>query len=195
MRKTLFIFSLILNFTLSYNITGNNSYVITASAWATQHSIQSTISPKKTEILQFTSSGHVLGFHKNGVYVATGSHILWERFVDTKGVSPQAYHLPTKNGRDESLGSVSYSNLWDGISLTYDKPSEGVLRSTFQVAPGANPDNIGLYYNVPACIDPAGNLVFTFKTGTMTASAPIAWQEIRGKNQSVEVAFHCDTSR
>ena len=195
MRKILFVFSLILSFILSFNITWSNFYALTASAWATQPPIHSAISPKKTEILQFTSAGHVLGFHKSGVYMATGNHLLWECFVDTKGVSPLADHLPTKNGRDESLGSVSYSNLWDGISLTYDKPSEGVLRSTFQVAPGANPDKIGLCYNVPAYIDHAGNLVFTFKTGTMTASAPIAWQEIKGKNQPIEVAFHFDNSR
>jgi len=155
---------------------------------------------RQTELLQFTSGGHALGFEPDGVYLATSSHVLRESFVGTKGVAPLAdpstgsVQIPSGVGQAEavSLDTVTYPDLWPGITLVYDSPPGGILRSTYQVAPGADPNQIALRYNIPVQIDESGNLVFEFETGQMTASAPVAWQEIKGQRVPVDVAFEID---
>jgi len=132
------------------------------------------------ELLQFTSGGHALGFKPEGVYLATRDHVLRENFAGTRGVAPLADQPPNADGQAQPLGTVTYPDLWPGITLIYDSPPGGILRSTYQVEPGADPNQIALRYNVPVQIDESGNLVFEFETGQMTASAPLAWQEING---------------
>ena len=100
--------------------------------------------PAASQMLQFTSSRHVLGFQTSCVYVATGTYMLQESFADTKGAAPQAERPPTEYGRAQPLGKVTYSELWPGITLIYDSPPGGILRSTFQVEPGADPGQISL---------------------------------------------------
>ncbi|MBC8506778.1 MAG: SBBP repeat-containing protein [Anaerolineales bacterium] len=143
----------------------------------------------EVELLQFTSAGHALGFDQKGVYVATGDHMLREIFVGTDGVIPAADQGGDGDGQALPLGMVRYTNLWDGISLIYDSTPGSVLRSTYLIEPGADPNQIRLRYNVPFSIDKSGNLVFAFETGQMTASAPIAWQEIDGVRIPVDVSF------
>ena len=152
-------------------------------------------SPETSEMLQFTSSGHVLAFQTSGIYVATGSHMLRESFAGTKGAVPQASRPPAKDGQAQPLGTVSYRDLWEGITLIYDSPPGVILRSTYQVATGGDPGRIALRYNVPVHLDEDGNLVFDFDSGTMTASAPVAWQDIDGKRLPVDVAFRLDSSQ
>jgi len=147
---------------------------------------------KTHEILQFTNSGHVLGFQPNSVYVASGSHMLRENFIGTNGAVFQTDQEVTEDGRSQPMSTVSYPELWEGITLTYDSPPGGILRSTYQIKPEADPGKITLRYNVPVYLDTFGNLIFKFKTGTMTASAPIAWQTIRGECVMVDVAFILD---
>ncbi|MCD4742293.1 MAG: SBBP repeat-containing protein [Desulfobacteraceae bacterium] len=147
---------------------------------------------KTHEILQFTNSGHVLGFQPNSVYVASGIHILRENFIGTNGAVFQTDQEVTEDGRSQPMSTVSYPELWEGITLTYDSPPGGILRSTYQIKPEADPGKITLRYNVPVYLDTFGNLIFKFKTGTMTASAPIAWQTIRGECVMVDVAFILD---
>jgi len=125
-----------------------------------------------SEMLKFTSSGHVLGFQKNGVYVASGSYVLNEGFVEARGTAPQTDRPPAKGSKVQTFEKVIYPDLWKGITLVYDKPPGGVLRSTYHVEQGADPDKIALRYNVPVQVSTAGNLVFEFNTGTMMASAP-----------------------
>ncbi|MBL7164709.1 MAG: sortase [Anaerolineales bacterium] len=141
------------------------------------------------ELLQFTSGGHALGFEPEGVYLAARDHVLRENFAGTGGVMPVADQTPNADGQAQPLGTVAYPDLWPGITLIYDSPPGGILRSTYQVEPGADPNQIALRYNVPVQIDESGNLIFEFETGQMTASAPIAWQEINGQRVPVDVAF------
>ena len=143
----------------------------------------------ETELLQFTSSGHILGFETDGIYLATGNHMLRESFANTQGRAPISGFPDVVNGQIVTLGTVTYPDLWPGITLVYDNPPGGILRSTYQVAPGAAPGQIALRYNVPPQIDSNGNLIFEFETGQMRASAPLAWQDIDGQRVFVEVAF------
>jgi hypothetical protein len=173
--------------------------IITTAAVASEQSTtlaQSQLAdpPRAAQMLQFTSAGHVLGFERSGIYVASGSHVLRESFAGTVGVAPKADRPPAADGRTQPLGKVSYPGLWPGITLIYDRPPGGIVRSTFQLAPGADPGRIGLHYNVPVHLDAAGNLVFEFETGTMTACPPVAWQNIEGRRLPVNVAFHVEAS-
>jgi hypothetical protein len=142
------------------------------------------------ELLQFTSAGHMLGFQPDAMLVATGSHALRVQFVDANLVTPQsdatsdsaapAYAVPP-------LTSVSYPNLWDGVTLTYD--AHGIVRSTYRLEPYADPSAIHLRYNRPALVQPDGSLRLAFETETMQESVPIAWQEHDGQRVPVDVTF------
>ena len=147
------------------------------------------------ELLQFTSAGHALGFDTGGVYLATGSYMLREEFVGTQGAAPFSNQAPGVTGQTQPLNSVSYPDLWEGITLVYDSPPGGILRSTYQVTAGSDPNQIALHYNAPVHLDGSGSLAFAFETGTLSASAPIAWQEIDGARVPVEAAFQISRNR
>jgi hypothetical protein len=44
---------------------------------------------QSARLLQFTAGGHALGFTSNGVYAATGSHVLHVDFVGANCSGPQ----------------------------------------------------------------------------------------------------------
>ena len=44
-------------------------------------------------------------------------------------------------------------------------------------------------YNRPVRLDDQGNLVIAYEKGTMTDSAPVAWQEIDGQRKPVQVSY------
>ena len=70
------------------------------------------------DILQFTSSGHVLGFAMNSVYVANGSHALRVEFVNARSTNPVGAAAPSDGKSDKKatpLSQVTYPNLWDGV--------------------------------------------------------------------------------
>ena len=137
------------------------------------------------ELLQFTSGGHILGFAPDGVYAATGSHAYRVEFVDA-AVTPVA-DTPTGDGDSGALplSRVTYPNLWPGINLTYDA-GDGIVRSTYTLAPGADPSAICLRYNAPVTIAADGSLRIGYETGELRESAPLAWQEIDGRRVPVE---------
>jgi hypothetical protein len=144
--------------------------------------------------LQFTSGGQVVGFAPDGVLLAGGDHALRETFAGTSGaapvgVTPASGAAHAAGGAAQPLTAVRYANLWPGINLVYDAPPGSLLRSNFTIAPGADPAQIRLSYNVPARLLQDGSLEFAFATGTLTASTPIAWQEIGGERVPVAAQF------
>ena len=148
------------------------------------------------ELLQFTAGGHVLGFRKDGVFVASADHALGIEFVNARPVSPVAADLSTEKARQaaQPLSKVTYRNLWDRVTLSYEKHGPGVVKSTYHVQPAGtdagNPvDQIRLRYNAPVKVDSSGSLVFSFATGQMRESRPVAWQEIDGQKVPVDVAY------
>jgi hypothetical protein len=150
------------------------------------------------EMIQYTAGGHVLGFRKAEMFIASGDHALRVEFVNASPVSPgeEAKSLdPEENyAGEQPLGRVSYSDLWDGVTLVYEKQGSGVVKSTYHIQPvGAGTiDPVGqirLRYNVPVKLDDNGDLVLSFATGEMRESRPVAWQEIERKRVPVEVTY------
>src|SRR6266446_4313237 len=147
-----------------------------------------------SQLLQFTSGGHILGFASGGVYVAGGSHALHVEFVNPRTTNPVSDAtpgdgMPGNVERVASLSRVTYPNLWDGVTLIYDAPSGAVVRSTYRLDAHANAGNIRLRYNAPVAVQGDGSLRVSFQTGMLNESAPQAWQERDGKRVPVRIAF------
>ncbi len=142
-------------------------------------------------MLQFKSGGHILGFQSEKAYLAALDHALSVEFVGAAGVTPQSEAGAAVDGQGiPALGRITYANLWPGISVSFEAQTGSIAKSTYIVASRADPSQIRLRYNVPAEVQPDGSLRFTFGTGSLTESAPLAWQEIDGQRIPVSAAFH-----
>jgi len=139
-------------------------------------------------VQQFMSAGHVTGFKHGEMYIAAPDHAVNIKFIGAHAVAPVSSSPVSSTGKVQPLNSVSYKNLWDRIDLEYDR-GNGIVRSTYTLAPGANPNDIVLRYNTSFEIRQDGSLYLEFETGALTESAPIAWQEIEGQHIPVDVAF------
>jgi hypothetical protein len=139
--------------------------------------------------LQFRSADHVLNFTTDAVHIASGSHALRVHFVDSCETNPVSTSTFGDTKGVAPMAKVSYPGLWDGVTLTYDAPANGLLRSTYLLAPKGDAGSIRLRYNAPVAVQPDGSLNIRFKTGTMNESAPAAWQERDGKRVPVQIAF------
>jgi hypothetical protein len=151
------------------------------------------VSPDR--LLQFTSSGHVLGFAADAVYVASGSHAYRVEFVGAASTAPVADSAPSDSSRAAPMSRVTYPNLWRGIALTYDAPDGAILRGTYRLEPFANPADIRLRYNAAAKVESDGTLALAYATGVMRESAPIAWQERNGARVPIAIAFQVFSER
>jgi len=147
--------------------------------------------------IQYISGKHVLGFTSEGVYVASGDHSLKIDFMESKGVEPTTETPPTSSSLFSqkgtlSLGTVTYKEVWDGVDIQYVRSISGIAKSTYTLTPinGSVPiHSVKLHYNRPVTLDPQGNLTIPFDSGSMTESAPIAWQEKDGERYPVQVSF------
>ena len=145
---------------------------------------------------RFTSGGHVLGFDETGYFASNGTYAIRVRFEGASGSSGSVVGTSPGTGTSGATASavpefegISYEDVWPGIGVEYDAPKSGIARSTWTVAPGADPKAIQLRYNRPVALTGNGSLQIGFETGTMTESAPIAWQDVDGKRRPVEVSF------
>lgn len=153
---------------------------------------------------QFTAGGHVLGFKPGGLILSNGRYAFGVSFEGAAPVAPTidvgadgpsatgaaAGDVPGRGSgpagmadaaaeagdRAGPLEPMTYADLWPGIGVTYDTPPTGIVRSTWRLAPGADPAAIRLRYNRPVTLRPDGALEMRFETGTLTESAPLAWQ-------------------
>ncbi|NMB69552.1 MAG: hypothetical protein GYA20_12415, partial [Chloroflexi bacterium] len=116
--------------------------------------------------------------------LAAADHALRVEFIDAAPAAP----LETRSAADRQLGQVIYTDLWPGIDLAYEQVS-GNAKSTYTLAPGADPAAIRLRYNRPAEILPDGSLAFDFEGGRLTESAPLAWQETPAGLRAVDARF------
>lgn len=143
--------------------------------------------------MEFTSQNHILGFMPQRVYFAGLDHMLRIEFVDTAGVDPQVspeegnfspYVVP-------AFSTVTYSQLWRGIDVSYESQNGALAKSMYTVAPGASVSQIKLHYSAPVNLQPDGSLHMSLpnERGYVTESAPVAWQEIAGKRLDVAVSF------
>jgi hypothetical protein len=150
------------------------------------------------EMLQFSAGGHVLGFRKGEMFIASGDHVLRIEFVNAQPIFPveEIKSLDAEKSRDvaQPLGKVTYRDLWDGVTLVCEKHGSGVVKSVYYIEPARtstiNPvEQIRVRYNVPVKVDESGDLVLSFETGEMRESRPVAWQEIKGERVPVEVGY------
>ena len=140
---------------------------------------------------QFAAGKHILGFAPGYVVVASGSHALKVEFVDANPVNPHS-DQPGGGGKDHpapELTEVRYPGLWQGIDLAYRADPNGIAETVWKVEPGADIRQARLRYNRPLTLNPDGSLNIIYPTGSLTESAPIAWQIKDGQRQPVAVAF------
>lgn len=154
----------------------------------------------------FSSSAVVLALKsaedKAGIlkttFVGANSNVAVKATTETEGKAnyllgndPSGWHtnVPTFAG-------ITYAQVYNGIDLTYSG-TEGRLKSTYTVAPGADPASIRLHYeNISSInVDPTGNLQLSLldsagKKLTVTEAAPVAWQTVGGKVVPVTVHFN-----
>jgi hypothetical protein len=118
--------------------------------------------------------------------------------------------LPTKineyNGQDArnwrtqipAFAGISYQELYPGIDLHYTV-YDGSLKSTFNIAPGADPAHVRWQYKGASAIaidETSGDLFVSLPDQTrLVEQAPVAWQEIDGRRVSVPVAFELAAGR
>ncbi len=114
-----------------------------------------------------------------------GSSLPGEANYYLGGDSAQWYtNLPT-------YADISYRQLYPGIDLRYEG-TDGQLKSTFIVAPGANPTRIRWQYSEAEAVtlDNAGNLQIGLPgEAHVVEQAPVAWQEIDGRRVPISVAY------
>lgn len=157
--------------------------------------IMPPISHRAQSVLQtFELDEHVLGFARNHFYLAGRNHLLRVEFLGASPVlplvlNPQVDDASNTQNRAPSFTGIGYWGLWDGVDLSYRKGSTGLVESLYEIHPGGDPSHIHLGYNRPVRLRSDGGLVIDFDTGTLHESAPIAWQEINGRHQAVDIAF------
>lgn len=182
--KTFHNFGFLMIFMLSVFMTPATNKLV-----ASNQEQVSTINSTLAHPLQFRSDDQALSFNESGVYMAGTRGVLHIQFNNAHPVTPIADKPANESEKISALTQVTYQGLWDGIDLTYDAVNNAVMRSTYTLAPKANPAQISLEYNTPIRLTPDGNLHIAMQAGEMIESAPIAWQEIAGNRVSVNVAF------
>ena len=121
--------------------------------------------------------------------------------ISTAGSLPGIVNYIYGNDPDQWLTNVPtyaglmYELLYPGISLHYDG-SQGMLKGTYLVQPGANPDLIRWQYDGVARtqLDPATQDIHLYLSDAadslyLTELAPQAWQEIGGARVPVETRY------
>ena len=141
------------------------------------------------ELLQFTAGGHVIAFMPECLYLTGSDHMLKVTFQNANVTTPEAEQCLSMEISTQPLEKVIYPELWNGISLAYEKKGGSIAKSTYFVSPGSDASQISLRYNVPVRLDNDGKLVFEFETGKLSETAPVAWQIINGERFAVEVEF------
>lgn len=94
-----------------------------------------------------------------------------------------------------TFAAVTYTNLYPGIDLVYDG-SEGLLKGTYYVAPGADPAVIGWRYQGGTAVTldgTTGDLHITLNDqATLVEKAPVAYQVVNGRQQPITAAYRLD---
>jgi|GEM_PF-2114586 len=144
-------------------------------------------------VLKFRTGRHVLGFGANSMLVAGGDHLLRLEFAGARAAArPVAATTAATGPTVEALTvleTVLYDNLWPGVDLTIGATERGLAKSTYRIAPGANPAQIRLRSNAHLGVDDEGRLHYRLPAGTLVESAPVAWQTMGRKRVPVDVAW------
>ncbi|MBA3873877.1 MAG: hypothetical protein H0X30_32495, partial [Anaerolineae bacterium] len=88
-------------------------------------------------------------------------------------------------------GGVRYSNLYNGIDMTYYGSPDG-LQYDFQVAPGADPKQIRLHFTDIERLEVSVNgdlLIHAANNSTLTHKVPYSYQVLNGLRQEVHTRY------
>ncbi|MCA9119060.1 MAG: DUF4347 domain-containing protein, partial [Planctomycetales bacterium] len=183
-----------LSLLVGVDVFASNELVGQQSDWASDVSSSAQESNGR---LQFSDlDGHVVSFGQSSIIVAASDHALQVEFVGSNLADPVA--TSAGNSADASpdatqpLMHATYVGLWDGVTAVYDSQDGAILKSTYYVDANAGEnavDQIHLHYNRDLDLDADGNLVIAYEHGAMIDSAPVAWQDIDGQRQYVDVSY------
>lgn len=94
------------------------------------------------------------------------------------------------NTGKETFRAIVYKNLWPGIDARYSIEN-GQLKYQFQLAPGADPQNVQIRLRGAAArVNERGELELAAGNFIITDSAPIAWQDGHEGRTAVPVRYH-----
>jgi len=147
-------------------------------------------------VLRFTREGFVLGFARDGGQGGPdAAPALRVDFVDGRGTPPVTERDAAPGGGGDGAlpsGRVLYPDVWDGVTVIYERSPGSIMKSTYRIAPHDAPgavDRIRLRYSRPVRLAANGELVTALKAGEMVERAPVAWQEIGDERRLVAVSF------
>ena len=141
---------------------------------------------------------YVARFAAGGYRVAGAEYAIVVQLLGARHAQPLVEIERSQETSTGALGAryreqVRYPQPWTGIDIVFDAPGGGNLRSTFEVAPGADPAAIRWRYDRPVSLEPDGRLRLAASVrGALHESPPIAWQEVAGERRPIEVAFEVD---
>ena len=150
------------------------------------------------------SAGFTAYFMPGEVVVDVRSTVVRMRYL-AANVSPDVAGLDIQEGKANYLigndpgkwqtnvpvfGSIVYKQLYPGIDMLYSAHARE-LKSTFTVAPGADPSHIQIEYTgvENLRVDETGALIFTTPDGELREAAPEIYQETGGRRDIVTGAF------
>lgn len=144
--------------------------------------LQATPTPRATR--SYLSSGHVTRFRTGSYSVAVEGLELQVRFTGARNEEPEAIgRVSEQVGMPTALGRVQYKEVWPSIDLSFDSGA-GILRSTYILAPGADPSRIELDYGVSVHLAVDGSLQLFFPAGMLSESVPDRLARDRGGNKA-----------
>ena len=117
-------------------------------------------------------------------------------FVGANSVTPVSQGTTAQAGGTtdaaQAFTQVTYTGVWNGVTAVYKAQSGAIYEDSYEIAAGSAGNAVGqirLQYNAPVSLDAQGNLVIAYNNGTMTESAPVAWQNVGGQMKLVQVSY------
>ena len=142
------------------------------------------------------------GTHKPAASAGDTRWVIDHAFLNAASVKPIAIKRSEttvsyfKGGKEDwhaglaTYERITYPNVWPGIDLVYRGTATG-LKYDLIVQPGANPNTIALAYQHATAVatTSGGDLAITTPVGTVTDTAPIAYQGRGSTRTQVPVSF------
>jgi hypothetical protein len=121
----------------------------------------------------------------SGAAVPDGSHTAPGKVNYLIGDDPDGWHTGLA-----TYEQIVYRDLWPGIDMAFSG-SQGKLKYSFVVAPGASPSDIALAYRGAddVFLNRRGSLALRTPVGTLRDSRPVSYQEIGGSRRPIATRF------
>ncbi|HKQ51813.1 MAG TPA: SBBP repeat-containing protein, partial [Pyrinomonadaceae bacterium] len=113
----------------------------------------------------------------------SGERELEGKFNHFRSSDPSKWQTKVK-----TYGAVRYRGIYDGVDLVYYGNAQGRMEYDFEVAPGADANQISLKIEGAKAVevDAAGDLVISTPVGPLKQHKPSVYQEVGGERCAVE---------